>query len=1017
MRSPAPHIKLIELDQEAEKDGLQRKKFDFVISERESLNSKDDGPDELPKFKVDSDHHSMQSVDAGSKYSDLSIQKENPNFLPKVAEAVNNHIKRNLKYPSHRDVVVRAISSKPSERNIAASSFDNHPQVQQKPRLSVTGMNQLRTMLNSRHVSKVGSPTREQDILLNRLNDNFLDENFMENEREYVYKTWNHIKQNSLTNFTRTARQYREKKVKPSDFIKQEQEWKNVLERRKSKHIIRDVCLEYEYSPDYCFNSMIDVLTHIKLVKPIDSIVQENLTKEDKDLKHVYRARIFKLPRDSLHSEYEFPLGSRPGKSGYLMNFHRRQQTDISDEYMMTETDLSATPSRKNLRCSMRKIEKDRHQLATTIDSLHRKKFLVIKEGDMGKTSTEQVEVKRTDTELARLHEWFGQERPVDRNVFRGRRSSRRKAVYEHSMVDLLYEKYLNDFVEVDKAVVKVTKGDNLELLYEGIRARELERGVINDLNYSGEQVLSRANYPDYLTNCVVSSLNNQETLIWVRRISGIIEFLDTRLRRFCSSYLFETFMAVCTILNVLVLIGDGLYSEHIQRIGMKINFALTFVYQVELLLKLRAFGIKWYLQSYVNVLECIVTIIATVEITISSSDNSIENNKNFLSAFRVLRLTRLLSKMKFMGVIHAVVVETFEQYIYVALLLIIFLFIFGLIGMQIFGSQLIYKDRLPRQNFDSLLASFFSLFQLLTLENWTDIVEILFKSTVPRWVTLLYVITWIVIGNYIIFNLFLALLLSGFDNVDLLAAVQEETDAYQQIHNEMLMKYQTLRLEKEVLKRKLENQERDIEEILQEGHNKKFIMDDEIYIAEHDTQRKKERAVFFPVRNTIDDESSLEHLFEQAVRDHTMPKKNFHTMENIELLFSGVESEFALGMFPKTSYYRRFCAYIITSKPFEYLMILTILISTLTLVVETYLDKFQQTNAVAIPLKTFESLYLLVFVLESHFKIIRSGLVNEKNTYLRDPWSWLEMIVIIGSAVEIMIASSSFSFWKVNFS
>ena len=49
-------------------------------------------------------------------------------------------------------------------------------------------------------------------------------------------------------------------------------------------------------------------------------------------------------------------------------------------------------------------------------------------------------------------------------------------------------------------------------------------------------------------------------------------------------------------------------------------------------------------------------------------------------------------------------------------------------------------------------------------------------------------------------------------------------------------------------------------------------------------------------------------------------------------------------------------------------------------------------------------------------FKIIRSGLINEKNTYLRDPWSWLEVIVIIGSAVDIVMASSSFSFWKVNF-
>jgi hypothetical protein len=997
LRTPIIKVRFSELERDSSGNGKsERKKSEFVISEKE------DEPEIieiLPKDKYISENPSLKSVNHSSHSSDSSSNKADPNISIKAGNSLIKREASAVKFSSHRDVLMRALSQKPDNRTLAASSFDETRK--RNEQLSIIGMKRLRTIVTSQQVSKDTSPSRENDILLNRLNDNFLDENFMENEREYVYKTWNHIKQNRLTNFTRSAKPSKVKKVQLSDFTKQEREWKRILERRKSKHIIRDVCLEYEYSPDYCFNSMIDVLSSLDLIKPIAALIEDTIPREKHEYKHQYRARIFQVPPDSLHSKHEFPFESvsRPARSKkfakpVLVDRHRE------DDYLVTEAE--AATDRGNAGITLRKPDSERHKMATGIDSLHRRRYLVLREGDLLRAKVEETKEVKVDCELARLHTMFGENSKTDSRVFRGRRQARRNAVCEQNMVDLLYEKYLNDFVEVDKAVIKVHKGDNLEFLYEGIRANELEANLITDLNWSGEQVMSRDNYPDYLTNRVISALNNQEVLIWVRTISGFIQLINYRLQKFCNSLLFELFMATCTIINVLVLIGDGIYSTEIYQIGMNINFALTFVYQAELLLKLQAFGIRWYLRSYVNILECVAAIGATVEISISSSDNSIDNNKNFLAAFRVLRLTRLLSKLRFMEVIHSVVLETFEHYFYVALLLVIFLFIFGLIGMQIFGGQLIYDDRLPRQNFDSLLSSLFSLFQLLTLENWTDIVEILYSSTVPNWVTLVYVFAWTIIGNYSIFNLFLALLLSGFDNVDILTSTREERDTYRQIQSDMVAKYQALHNERDELKKKVDNQDRDIQEIMDEGRNKNSIMSDEQYLAENDKQRKKDRAVFFPIRNTIDDESSLEFIFEQTLRDETIPPKNNRSIYNLDVLFNGVECELALGVLSKYNYHRRICAFIVTSKPFEVIVIVTIILSTLVLVVETYLDLKSPTSNSQFVFLIFEGFFLLVFILEASLKITRSGLVNERNTYLRDPWSWLELMIIVGTGKDL---------------
>lgn len=55
---------------------------------------------------------------------------------------------------------------------------------------------------------------------------------------------------------------------------------------------------------------------------------------------------------------------------------------------------------------------------------------------------------------------------------------------------------------------------------------------------------------------------------------------------------------------------------------------------------------------------------------------------------FRVLRVTRLLRGLAFMGKIIAVLSMSFVKCVWVAVLLFLFIFIYSLLGMQIYGSQ-----------------------------------------------------------------------------------------------------------------------------------------------------------------------------------------------------------------------------------------------------------------------------------------------------------------------------------------
>ena len=132
------------------------------------------------------------------------------------------------------------------------------------------------------------------------------------------------------------------------------------------------------------------------------------------------------------------------------------------------------------------------------------------------------------------------------------------------------------------------------------------------------------------------------------------------------------------------------------------------------------------------------------------------------LRTTRVLRIARVLRSLKSMQVIIAVVRRSFFQFIYIAMLLFVCCFIFALLGKTLFGAKFNYTPK-PRGNFDSYNIAFITVFQVLTMENWQTVLYDSMRSEMGAWVPAVYFISWIFIGNFILLNLFLAILLDSF--------------------------------------------------------------------------------------------------------------------------------------------------------------------------------------------------------------------------------------------------------------
>ncbi|XP_066517733.1 voltage-dependent T-type calcium channel subunit alpha-1H isoform X3 [Hoplias malabaricus] len=190
-------------------------------------------------------------------------------------------------------------------------------------------------------------------------------------------------------------------------------------------------------------------------------------------------------------------------------------------------------------------------------------------------------------------------------------------------------------------------------------------------------------------------------------------------------------------------------------------NIVFTSLFALEMLLKLLACGLFGYISNPYNIFDLIIVIISVWEL-IGQADGG-------LSVLRTFRLLRVLKLVRFMPALRrqlVVLMKTMDNVATFCMLLMLFIFIFSILGMHLFGCKFTLRmesgDTVSdRKNFDSLLWAIVTVFQILTQEDWNTVLYNGMASTSP-WAAL-YFVALMTFGNYVLFNLLVAILVEGF--------------------------------------------------------------------------------------------------------------------------------------------------------------------------------------------------------------------------------------------------------------
>ncbi|KAL9871772.1 sodium voltage-gated channel paralytic isoform 20-T30 [Glossina fuscipes fuscipes] len=230
-----------------------------------------------------------------------------------------------------------------------------------------------------------------------------------------------------------------------------------------------------------------------------------------------------------------------------------------------------------------------------------------------------------------------------------------------------------------------------------------------------------------------------------------------------------ELFITLCIVVNTMFMAMDHHdMNKEMDRVLKSGNYFFTATFAIEATMKLMAMSPKYYFQEGWNIFDFIIVALSLLELGLEGVQGL-----SVLRSFRLLRVFKLAKSWPTLNLLISIMGRTMGALGNLTFVLCIIIFIFAVMGMQLFGKN--YHDKkdtfpdgqLPRWNFTDFMHSFMIVFRVLCgewIESMWDCMYVGDVSCIP------FFLATVVIGNLVVLNLFLALLLSNFGSSSLSA-------------------------------------------------------------------------------------------------------------------------------------------------------------------------------------------------------------------------------------------------------
>ncbi|CAM2105161.1 unnamed protein product [Caretta caretta] len=238
--------------------------------------------------------------------------------------------------------------------------------------------------------------------------------------------------------------------------------------------------------------------------------------------------------------------------------------------------------------------------------------------------------------------------------------------------------------------------------------------------------------------------------------------------------------ITVCIVMNTIFMALEHYNMTNTFKFMLRVgNMVFTGIFTAEMILKIIALDPYYYFQQRWNIFDSLIVTLSLIELGLPRTKGSKGGGTlSVLRSFRLLRVFKLAKSWPTLNTLIKIIGNSVGALGNLTLVLAIIVFIFAVVGMQLFGKNYgenchkISEDCKPRWHFMDFFHSFLIIFRILCGEWIETMWGCMVVAEQP--LCLLVFLLVMVIGNLVVLNLFIALLLNSF-SADNLQAPEDD--------------------------------------------------------------------------------------------------------------------------------------------------------------------------------------------------------------------------------------------------
>lgn len=267
--------------------------------------------------------------------------------------------------------------------------------------------------------------------------------------------------------------------------------------------------------------------------------------------------------------------------------------------------------------------------------------------------------------------------------------------------------------------------------------------------------------------------------------VPAVPQIISHPLKTLTNHWSFTSIMTLIILANAILLACDaaGTSKEYNDQLAIA-NLVFVIIFTLEMVFKLFALGLRGYLSVPFNIFDGIIVIISIIEaILINTSPDLLQGGgTSALRAFRLLRVLKLAKSWRRLNKILTAIGAAVPAGAAALLVMLIVIFVFALMGMQLFGGQ--YDNAVtagvftiaPRAHFKDLWWAIVTTFWTMTGENWDYILRA--HMAMDGIAAFIFFCAIVAIGTFVFSNMYLAILLDAAGPAAQAAAKSDNEDS-----------------------------------------------------------------------------------------------------------------------------------------------------------------------------------------------------------------------------------------------